>query len=1156
MRLLELHLDRFGIFTGRRVSFSPDAALTVVYGANETGKSTALVAIADVLYGIEERSRFDFLHRYSDMRLGATILSADRQQLTFRRRKGRENTILNTDETPLHDGALLPFLGSVGKTLFLDAFGLNRERLRAGARQLIDGGGDVAESLLAAAPGLSSLIDLRTALSTEAEALFPVGRKVASRPFWQACDRYTEARRRVRENSLHADTVRTARRALEETEEALKTQKQEQRTLREEMTRHTRLKTALPRLKRIDQLVAALAALGTLPHVDDDFASRCKDMLERRKALADDLIRLDRDQSEVKSALELVTVDDAILAEAVMIDELVDQRGAILKAADDLPKREGEFATLNGQLDEIARRLGLASGPEVLARRPDDASIVRARRLITERRRLDDHRKETADRLADLSATFDDIVRRQDALGRVADPGPLRRKFELLGGLAERIDARDALARSIKQRARDLDERLQRLTVAVESADYLAALPVPAANLVEDAMGRFDDLRKRGEELRVARGRLETEKARIDRKLSDLAATGDVPTPEAVIEGRHARDTIWSRLRGRLLHGDTAIDVTSEIPVYERAVSHADILSDRRQQEAERVATFSKLQADASDNQIELAANGRALAELETEQHAADTTWVDLWAGVVSQLKSPREMRTWLQARDDILSKRDELEAERSRLSEATRRVDDAVTALSAIATSVGLTSAETDPLDLASEVSAAVTKMDERFQAARLLEQESVARNRDRENLRSALADLEGKDEVWRGAWAEAAPSLGIRLNAAVEEAEAVLNAWQAVPAIESSLKDLDHRIARMREDRNTFEANAQSLTANVAPDLADERAEVAAATLRKRFVEAQGAAGRRAGLQTQIKALDERRTGMEHTARALDANVAALVTEAQTSDAGMLSGIVAKLEEMAELSSRLEEERTELLSSSDGLAEVELRAQLEGLDPDGLAARLQALADDEDRLQEALNETVRRETTAKAELEALTHRVGAAGAAQDEQNALAEIAEMIDTWTLTAAAERLLSAAIEAYRNRHQNPVLHRAGEAFAIATANAFSGITVDYDDADKPRIVAVRSDQSRVAVDALSEGTADQLFLALRVATIEDHARRAAPLPFIADDLFVTFDDPRTAAGLKLLADLGRTTQTIVFTHHQHVVEAAQRSIGDGVQIVEL
>ena len=70
--------------------------------------------------------------------------------------------------------------------------------------------------------------------------------------------------------------------------------------------------------------------------------------------------------------------------------------------------------------------------------------------------------------------------------------------------------------------------------------------------------------------------------------------------------------------------------------------------------------------------------------------------------------------------------------------------------------------------------------------------------------------------------------------------------------------------------------------------------------------------------------------------------------------------------------------------------------------------------------------------------------------------------------------------------------------------------------------------MRDDGRRLPPDALSEGTQDQLFLALRLATLEDHATRAEPLPFVGDDLFVTFDEARTAAALRALAEFGART----------------------------
>ena len=76
---------------------------------------------------------------------------------------------------------------------------------------------------------------------------------------------------------------------------------------------------------------------------------------------------------------------------------------------------------------------------------------------------------------------------------------------------------------------------------------------------------------------------------------------------------------------------------------------------------------------------------------------------------------------------------------------------------------------------------------------------------------------------------------------------------------------------------------------------------------------------------------------------------------------------------------------------------------------------------------------------------------------------------------------------------------------------------------------PRLVGRRAGGEECAVHALSEGSRDQLYLALRLAYVEDYASRSEPPPFIGDDLFASFDDGRTAHGLRALAAIGETVQ---------------------------
>jgi uncharacterized protein YhaN len=87
------------------------------------------------------------------------------------------------------------------------------------------------------------------------------------------------------------------------------------------------------------------------------------------------------------------------------------------------------------------------------------------------------------------------------------------------------------------------------------------------------------------------------------------------------------------------------------------------------------------------------------------------------------------------------------------------------------------------------------------------------------------------------------------------------------------------------------------------------------------------------------------------------------------------------------------------------------------------------------------------------------------------------------------------------------------------------------------------------RAAVEVDAMSEGTTDQLFLALRLAAVEQSVAAGVCLPFLADDLFVNFDNDRAEAGFRVLAELAQKTQVLFFTHHSHLAAIARRVVGE-------
>lgn len=96
----------------------------------------------------------------------------------------------------------------------------------------------------------------------------------------------------------------------------------------------------------------------------------------------------------------------------------------------------------------------------------------------------------------------------------------------------------------------------------------------------------------------------------------------------------------------------------------------------------------------------------------------------------------------------------------------------------------------------------------------------------------------------------------------------------------------------------------------------------------------------------------------------------------------------------------------------------------------------------------------------------------------------------------------------------------------------------------DAGDRVVLLGPRQSGEEVPVEGMSSGTGDQLFLALRLASLERYMENSGPLPLILDDVFINFDDDRTRAALRVLRELCAATQVIYLTHHSRLVELAR------------
>lgn len=1168
MRIDRLVLERYGHFTDRVLDFSaPDVRLHIVCGSNEAGKTTALNAIGDLLFGIDARSSYAFLHSYADMRIGGTIVARSGTALTFKRRKGLRNTLIAADDRPLADEALQPFLGTADRALFTRLFGLTQSSLASGAAAMLDAGGDVGQVLFEAGGNIRRLVAVLRGLDEEAGKLFTPKRS-AARKFYTASDAYLKARNDIRRLSTTSDDWKHIATELAEAEAALAATRQALARLEAERAKAERIRRLLPRLRELEAHQSALRDLADAVDLPADAGEQIAHALEVIRLADAAAGREERAAAEAAQELADLPLPQALLARAPDIRRLYERRGAILKAAADLPNRQAERHQLARQLDRLAREIGTgADGGQAFTALPPETTRATLRRLITDASSIEGERRAARVRVADAEAEAgrlqgllpaDGAEPAQDALAA------LKRGHADVLAKGDLTTARTSAHQAARLAAERLDQGLKSLPGWHGDAAALACLPVPD----QATLTRFEaDLAAAAETLRRLRER-RGEAADVilghERELAELSAHGELPTADALAEARARRDQGWRLIRRRHVEGAAVADAEVQafaagaglVEAYERAVVAADHVADRRSSEAERLARHVAATAAFNEASARRARLDQELAEAQAEQAATLERWTALWDALGLRAPgSPREMAAWLTERKSILRA---FEA----WQEAARHAEAADAACAAAGQLLRQLAA---PLPLALDAGEDLASLSVRIAAfldaaARRAEErrQLAARTRDHqaalERERQHRAEVEARAETWAASWRSCIAAAGLSGDCDVAAAEKALTLWEEIRNLGVRLSDLDERIIGIEADAVAFAADIRRTTADAG--LALDGSDAAAAAL-SAFTHLQDAEAARTRYEQLVKdrALASKRAATERQReKEAQAQLQSFIDRAGCADADGLAVAVQRSRRKAELHRRSEELKAEILANADGLTLDQAAAEAEGCDADTLKGSIAAMQGELEGLMAAAEHSSATAQSWRSRRDELSTGEGAAASAQAMADARADLEVIARRWMLLRTAAFILREGIERFRAQHQGPLLDAGGAIFRTLTRGSFQGFSITYDERDTPRLAGLRPDGSVVAIEAMSDGTRDQLFLALRIAAVESYAGAAEPLPFIADDLFVNFDDVRAAAGIDALIGLGAGTQVLLFTHHRHLAELARGR--PGVRILEL
>jgi uncharacterized protein YhaN len=358
------------------------------------------------------------------------------------------------------------------------------------------------------------------------------------------------------------------------------------------------------------------------------------------------------------------------------------------------------------------------------------------------------------------------------------------------------------------------------------------------------------------------------------------------------------------------------------------------------------------------------------------------------------------------------------------------------------------------------------------------------------------------------------------------------------------------------MRRDLDAFALQVKAIVSAAANDLTTKAPADALDELAIRLNSAQRVAAEAQRLRRDIAEAGKRLEGAQSAHQTAVAQLEPLLQQAGVKELEALPEAIRKSDQCRELDDRIDTLERDLIGLGDGLALADLTIEAQDQDRDLIRARLLEIEDELKGLSDDRQRIGGDIADAEGKLRSMQGSDAASVAAETRQQALADMGDAIERWTRLTVGVRLLRAAIDMYRERKQAPLLQSAEKMFAALTLDEFKALRIDYGRADQPVLTAIRQNDEVVPVEGLSTGTADQLFLSLRIAALEQYLETASPFPFIVDDLFVNFDDARAAAGFKILGDLARRTQVVFLTHHAHLLEVARIAMPDQPAPIQL
>jgi uncharacterized protein YhaN len=1093
MRIQEIAVDGFGLLRDTRLEPSP--RLTLVLGQNEAGKCTLLAVVRAIFFGFETNQ----YRALAGGRRGGwlDVAMADARRFRIERYGDQGGAgrlrVLDGDGVDLGPGRLPQLLEGVEKGVFRNIFAFGLAELAEFSR-LTDS--EVAARIYGAGLGLGGVsgLDVENGIRVARDGLFrPGGHNPPINVLLRQVDEVDTDLRRL---DLPRDYGEAGAR-LQVLEARLAVLAREIDDLAAERRRGQRLLDAWPTWLELCDARAGRATIGAVRDFPVDalqrYASSTADVRNAEEALKRVALRC----RKAEEALAALVVDDPVL----------EQRAALkrtLAAAADDKGRGTEIAGLTNdreraqaELDESIVRLGRGWTPDRIANFDDSIAVQteiagRFRSLLEKA----DSRVETV--RSDLKANETALAETQRELADVDE-----RLGEITEAQAGRgpVEERDAGLRALV----DL--------VARVDAVRASAPPTPEPGEEPDL-----PLAERARSARALSGVLERERA-LESMLSTLA-TASATAPRPILRALAIAAFGTAGGIGIIAFG-------GPLPVAAGLIFLAVVAT-----------VFLAVGPGSAPAPSSTATVGALRAELVQAQAVRQEHVAALH---LRHDAGPEDVASFMEELDQERSEIDRASAQREQAERVAREAEALEIRIAAASAAISLSAPPGEhEIAVFRQALAADRELDAKrlglLQQRTTLENRLVALERRKRELDTSLIDvgrdLESARTEW-GAWLSER-----ELDAALdrETAARVIGEVTAAKRPLATIRSLTDRITILEAQHVAFVASLAEI-GDLLPGRGRDAGELLAglADVERRLTTALEQDRRRTTLRDELASrLQDEEEARGARGRALAANDA-LLAEFDAPDGATLAAEFERTEHARVLDERLAtslKALTALSGPGDALRALEQAlGEVGDIETvrggfDDLTTRLDALGEE----RTAVHEEVGALRDRRAEME---RDVAATESRQLRSDLQARLQAAAERWAVFAVATEMVARARQAYEQAHRPAVVETAERYFRDWTDSRYRRIVAPL---GKQIESVEHRDGTLVPLTGLSRGTAEQLYLALRLGLVERFAEGAEPLPIVMDDILVNFDEERAASAARSIEELSSRHQVLYFTCH--------------------